>query len=76
MHQLVTCFACRCVDDAAAMLNLLAGRDVMDSTTVSQQHSHVTLSDDVTVSGIHIGTQTDLPQNCQPPPPTTVLKIL
>ena len=46
----------RCIDDAATMLNVLAGHDVMDSTSVPDQHQPITLPDDVDVSNLHIGT--------------------
>ncbi len=38
------------------MLNILAGRDVMDSTTVTSGLNRVSLPDNVTVSDLHIGT--------------------
>ena len=45
----------RCIDDAATMLNILGGHDVMDSTSVTDKHENLTVPDDITLSDLHIG---------------------
>ncbi|XP_041354976.1 glutamyl-tRNA(Gln) amidotransferase subunit A, mitochondrial-like [Gigantopelta aegis] len=45
----------RTVDDAAIVLNTLAGHDVMDSTTVRDKFQPVTLPDEISVKNLHVG---------------------
>ncbi|KAL5010613.1 hypothetical protein ScPMuIL_012918 [Solemya velum] len=45
----------RSVDDAAILLNCLAGHDVFDSTTVPDEYNPIHLPDDISVKGLHIG---------------------
>ncbi|GFQ80311.1 glutamyl-tRNA(Gln) amidotransferase subunit A, mitochondrial [Trichonephila clavata] len=45
----------RTIDDAAVLLNILAGHDFKDSTTVTQPFSPFTISDDIEVHNLRIG---------------------
>ena len=56
--------SCRCIDDAATMLNVLAGHDVMDSTSIPDQYQPITLPNDVDVSNLHIGTNGTILSRC------------
>ncbi|XP_064596159.1 glutamyl-tRNA(Gln) amidotransferase subunit A, mitochondrial-like [Liolophura sinensis] len=42
-------------DDAAIMLNVLSGHDIMDSTTVTESHPPVQLPDKCSVKGLCVG---------------------
>ena len=57
-------FSYRCIDDAATVLNVLAGHDVMDSTSVPDQYQPITLPDEVDVSNLHIGTNSTILSRC------------
>ncbi|XP_052808427.1 glutamyl-tRNA(Gln) amidotransferase subunit A, mitochondrial-like [Mya arenaria] len=43
------------VDDAALLLNTIAGHDVQDSTTVTDTFNPVSLEDEPSLQGLHIG---------------------
>ncbi|XP_046353928.2 glutamyl-tRNA(Gln) amidotransferase subunit A, mitochondrial-like [Haliotis rufescens] len=45
----------RTVDDAATVLNVVAGHDVHDSTTVRDHFDPVSLSTEFSVKGLHVG---------------------
>ncbi|XP_064629764.1 glutamyl-tRNA(Gln) amidotransferase subunit A, mitochondrial-like [Lineus longissimus] len=45
----------RYVDDAATVLNVLAGHDVSDSTTVRDVFKKFSLPDEISIKGLHIG---------------------
>ncbi|XP_074661529.1 glutamyl-tRNA(Gln) amidotransferase subunit A, mitochondrial-like [Tubulanus polymorphus] len=45
----------QCVDDAAIILNTIAGHDHLDSTTVSDTFKNIELPDEIDISKFHIG---------------------
>ncbi|CAH1798273.1 unnamed protein product [Owenia fusiformis] len=45
----------RSAEDAAAVLNVLAGHDILDSTTLQTPHNHIELDAEPNVADLHIG---------------------